>query len=80
MPGCISGRNNPDDAVFVKITVADHEQSEAGAGAGSANGPAGEPTLQVMPAGGTPEQLRDLLESEILRWSEVITRAKVPRQ
>ena len=30
MPGCFSGRNDPDDAVFVKMTVADHEQSEAG--------------------------------------------------
>jgi tripartite-type tricarboxylate transporter receptor subunit TctC len=36
--------------------------------------------LNVTPAGGTPEQLRDLLASEIRRWSEVITRANVPRQ
>jgi len=36
--------------------------------------------LNVTPAGGTPEQLRDLLASEIRRWSEVIERAKVPRQ
>ena len=36
--------------------------------------------LNVRPAGGTPEQLRDLLGNEIKRWSEVIARAKVPRQ
>jgi tripartite-type tricarboxylate transporter receptor subunit TctC len=36
--------------------------------------------LNVTPAGGTPEQLRDLLAREIQRWSEVIARAKVPRQ
>ncbi len=36
--------------------------------------------LNVRPAGGTPEQLRDLLASETKRWSDVITRAKVPRQ
>jgi tripartite-type tricarboxylate transporter receptor subunit TctC len=36
--------------------------------------------LNVTPAGGTPEQLRNLLASEIRRWSEVIARAKVPRQ
>jgi tripartite-type tricarboxylate transporter receptor subunit TctC len=36
--------------------------------------------LNVTPRGGTPEQLRDLLASEIKRWSEVIVRAKVPRQ
>jgi len=36
--------------------------------------------LNVTPAGGTPEQLRDLLASEIRRWSEVIARANVPRQ
>lgn len=36
--------------------------------------------LHVAPAGGTPEQSRDLLASEIQRWSEVITRANVPRQ
>jgi tripartite-type tricarboxylate transporter receptor subunit TctC len=36
--------------------------------------------LHVRPAGGTPEQLRDLLASEIRRWNDVITRAKVPRQ
>lgn len=35
--------------------------------------------LNVTPAGGTPEQLRDLLASEVKRWSEVITRANVPR-
>lgn len=36
--------------------------------------------LNVAPRGGTPEQLRDLLASEIRRWSDVIVRAKVPRQ
>jgi tripartite-type tricarboxylate transporter receptor subunit TctC len=36
--------------------------------------------LKVRPAGGAPEQLRDLLASEIRRWSDVIVRAKVPRQ
>jgi len=36
--------------------------------------------LNVAPAGGPPEQLRDLLASEITRWSDVIARAKVPRQ
>ena len=36
--------------------------------------------LHVAPAGGTPEQSRALLASEIQRWSEVITRANVPRQ
>ena len=36
--------------------------------------------LNVTPRGGTPEQLRDLLASEVRRWSEVIVRAKVPRQ
>ena len=36
--------------------------------------------LNVAPAGGTPEQLRNLLDSEITRWSDVIVRAKVPRQ
>jgi tripartite-type tricarboxylate transporter receptor subunit TctC len=36
--------------------------------------------INVTPAGGTPEQLRDLLASEIKRWSEVIVRANVPRQ
>lgn len=36
--------------------------------------------LNVTAAGGTPEQLRDLLASEIRRWSEVIARANVPRQ
>lgn len=35
--------------------------------------------LSVSPAGGTPEQLRDLLASETRRWSEVIARANVPR-
>ena len=36
--------------------------------------------LHVTPAGGTPEQLRDLFASEIRRWSDVIVRANVPRQ
>lgn len=36
--------------------------------------------LNVSARGSTPEQLGDLLGSEIRRWSEVITRAKVPRQ
>jgi tripartite-type tricarboxylate transporter receptor subunit TctC len=36
--------------------------------------------LNVTARGGTPEQLRDLLASEIRRWTEVIVRAKVPRQ
>ena len=36
--------------------------------------------LNVTPRPGTPEQLRDLLASEIRRWSDVIVRAKVPRQ
>lgn len=35
--------------------------------------------MNITPAGGTPEQLRDLLASEVKRWSEVITRANVPR-
>lgn len=36
--------------------------------------------LNVRPGGGTPEQLRELLASEIHRWGDVIARAKVPRQ
>jgi tripartite-type tricarboxylate transporter receptor subunit TctC len=36
--------------------------------------------LNVTPVGGTPEQLRELLASETRRWSDVITRANVPRQ
>jgi tripartite-type tricarboxylate transporter receptor subunit TctC len=36
--------------------------------------------LNVTPRGGTPEQLRELLATEIRRWSEVIARAKVPKQ
>jgi tripartite-type tricarboxylate transporter receptor subunit TctC len=36
--------------------------------------------LNVTPAGGPPEQLRELLASETKRWSEVIVRANVPRQ
>ncbi len=36
--------------------------------------------LNVRPAGGTPDQLRDLLAAETRKWSDVIVRAKVPRQ
>ncbi|MFC5496905.1 tripartite tricarboxylate transporter substrate binding protein [Caenimonas terrae] len=36
--------------------------------------------LNVSPGGGTPQELHDLLASEIRRWTEVIVRAKVPRQ
>ncbi len=36
--------------------------------------------INVAPAGGTPEQLRELLGSEIKRWAEVIARSGVPRQ
>jgi len=36
--------------------------------------------LHVAPAGGPPGDLRELLASETKRWSDVITRAKVPRQ
>ena len=36
--------------------------------------------INVAPAGGTPEQLRELLGSETKRWAEVIARAGVPRQ
>lgn len=36
--------------------------------------------LGVTTAGGTPDQLRYLLTSEIKRWSDVIVRANVPRQ
>jgi tripartite-type tricarboxylate transporter receptor subunit TctC len=36
--------------------------------------------LNVTARGGTPEQLRDLLASETRRWSDVIVRAKVPKQ
>ncbi|HEY8360194.1 MAG TPA: tripartite tricarboxylate transporter substrate-binding protein [Ramlibacter sp.] len=37
-------------------------------------------SLNITPRGGTPEQLRELLGNEIRRWSDVIVRAKVPRQ
>lgn len=37
-------------------------------------------TLNVTARGSTPEQLKALLASEIKRWSDVIQRAKVPRQ
>jgi tripartite-type tricarboxylate transporter receptor subunit TctC len=36
--------------------------------------------LNVDARSSTPEQLRELLASETRRWSEVITRAKIPRQ
>ena len=36
--------------------------------------------LNVTPRPGTPEQLRDLLDAEIRRWTGVIVRAGVPRQ
>jgi tripartite-type tricarboxylate transporter receptor subunit TctC len=36
--------------------------------------------LNVTPAGGSAQRLRELLASETRRWSEVITRANVPRQ
>jgi len=36
--------------------------------------------LGVEARGSTPEAARALLESEIRRWSEVITRANIPRQ
>ncbi|WP_082151595.1 tripartite tricarboxylate transporter substrate binding protein [Caenimonas sp. SL110] len=36
--------------------------------------------LNVTPRGGTPQALRALLASEMARWSEVIDRAKVPKQ
>lgn len=36
--------------------------------------------LNVSPRPGTPAQLRELLASEVRRWSDVIVRAKVPRQ
>jgi tripartite-type tricarboxylate transporter receptor subunit TctC len=36
--------------------------------------------INVTPRPGTPEQLRDLLACETRRWSDVIVRAKVPRQ
>jgi tripartite-type tricarboxylate transporter receptor subunit TctC len=36
--------------------------------------------LNVDARSSTPEQLRELLASETRRWSEVITRARIPRQ
>jgi tripartite-type tricarboxylate transporter receptor subunit TctC len=36
--------------------------------------------LHVAPAGGTPQQTRDLLATETKRWAEVIARAKIERQ
>jgi tripartite-type tricarboxylate transporter receptor subunit TctC len=37
-------------------------------------------TLGVRAQGGTPERMRQLLSSEIKRWSEVIVQAKIERQ
>jgi tripartite-type tricarboxylate transporter receptor subunit TctC len=37
-------------------------------------------TLHVAPAGGTPQQTRELLATETRRWAEVIARAKIERQ
>ena len=36
--------------------------------------------LHITARGSTPEQARQLLESEIKRWGEVIARANIPRQ
>jgi len=36
--------------------------------------------LNLVAQGGTPEQLRTLLESDIKRWSDVIAQAKIPKQ
>jgi tripartite-type tricarboxylate transporter receptor subunit TctC len=36
--------------------------------------------LNLVAQGGTPQQLEDRLTSDIRRWSEVIARAKIPRQ
>ena len=36
--------------------------------------------LHIAARSGSPEQTRQLLESEIKRWGEVITRANIPRQ
>jgi len=36
--------------------------------------------LNVQPRSSSPEELAALLDSEIKRWSEVITRARIPRQ
>jgi tripartite-type tricarboxylate transporter receptor subunit TctC len=36
--------------------------------------------LHVAPAGGAPEQTRELLAAETRRWAEVIARAKIQRQ
>jgi tripartite-type tricarboxylate transporter receptor subunit TctC len=36
--------------------------------------------LNVTPGGGSPAQLRELLASEVQRWTDVIARANVPRQ
>ena len=36
--------------------------------------------LSVQPKAGSPEQLAQLLDSEIKRWSDVIARAGIPRQ
>jgi hypothetical protein len=36
--------------------------------------------LSLNAQGGTPEQVSDLLASEIKRWAEVIARAKLEKQ
>ncbi|HSV45521.1 MAG TPA: tripartite tricarboxylate transporter substrate binding protein [Ramlibacter sp.] len=36
--------------------------------------------INVTARGSTPKQLQDLLDSEIKRWTDVIVRAKIPRQ
>jgi tripartite-type tricarboxylate transporter receptor subunit TctC len=36
--------------------------------------------LHVTPGAGTPEQMRELLASEVTRWGEVITRAGIAKQ
>ena len=36
--------------------------------------------LNQVAQGSTPAQLRERLEADIARWSEVIARARIPRQ
>jgi tripartite-type tricarboxylate transporter receptor subunit TctC len=36
--------------------------------------------LAVTPTGGTPEDMATLLASEIRRWGDVVTQAKIERQ
>ena len=36
--------------------------------------------LAVTPTGGTPEDMSKLLSSEIRRWGDVVTQAKIERQ